>query len=169
MLAKGYMKGKYNEENIRKIVLESKSITQVILTLGLKNAGGSASTIKKYINKYNLDTSHFTGSVWNKGKTFPAKIPLEDYLSNKIGIQTNKLRVRLLKDGIFSHECSMCHNSVWNDKPIPIELDHINGNKIDNSLNNLRLLCPNCHAQTPTYKIKNSKKYKANLYNTIMV
>lgn len=54
-----------------------------------------------------------------------------------------------------SHQCEVCKNNTWNNKPIPIELDHINGNHEDNSFGNLRLICPNCHAQTETYKAKN--------------
>lgn len=51
--------------------------------------------------------------------------------------------------------CQICRNTIWNGQPISLELDHINGDSTNNELSNLRLVCPNCHAQTPTYKGKN--------------
>lgn len=65
----------------------------------------------------------------------------------------NSLRRYVLE--VQGHKCAECLLSIWNGKPIPIELDHIDGNANNNSLDNLRLLCRNCHAQTPTYGAKN--------------
>lgn len=56
------------------------------------------------------------------------------------------------------HRCEVCTHTMWGGKPIPIELDHIDGNPENSSRENLRLICPNCHAQTPTYKGKNIGK-----------
>ena len=53
------------------------------------------------------------------------------------------------------HHCWKCNNSTWNDQPIPLEIEHIDGHSENNSLENLSILCPNCHAQTPTYKNRN--------------
>ena len=150
-----------DKETIQDAVIQSKSIRNVLLILGLNiSSGGSYRVLYRLIKEYNIDTSHFTGMLWSKGTQVALKVPLEDYLSNKKKIQSWKLRNRLLREFIFPHECSVCHNTTWNDKPIPIELDHKDGNKYNNNLDNLRLICPNCHAQTHNYKSKNSKRYK---------
>ena len=135
------------------------SNTSVLKSFGLNpETGANINWLKKKIKSLNIDVSHFTGQLWSKGKELPSKHPLEDYFSGKRKITSHKLRLRLIKDGIFNHECSCCHLSEWLSEPIPLELDHINGNHEDNSFQNLRLLCPNCHAKTPTYKSKNRSK-----------
>jgi hypothetical protein len=108
-----------------------------------------------------LDISHFTGQRWNKGCTFSPKRDIQDYLTNKQPIQSNKLKKRLIKENFFDEICSSCLLEVWMGQPIPLELDHINGNHDDNQLINLRLLCPNCHAQTDNYRGKNIARTQA--------
>ncbi len=73
-------------------------------------------------------------------------------------IGSNSLRKRLLKEHFFPHQCQNCKNSKWLDKPIPLELEHIDGNHLNNLLSNLTLLCPNCHSLTSTYRGRNKKK-----------
>lgn len=65
---------------------------------------------------------------------------------------------RLIREGILGYICSKCLLTEWNDKEIPLELHHVNGDNQDNRINNLCLLCPNCHAQTNNYRGKNKKK-----------
>ena len=69
----------------------------------------------------------------------------------------SRLRIRLKKELGWEHKCSTCKNTEWNGQPIPIQIDHINGDHFDNRIENLRFLCPNCHAQTDTYCGKNMK------------
>jgi 5-methylcytosine-specific restriction endonuclease McrA len=150
----------FNRPDILDIIKESSSIAQVLNKLGLKAAGGNYRTFDRFVKKNNIDTSHFTGMVWSKGKTLSPKRDIEEYLSGGVKIQSHKLKLRLLKENIFESKCSICNLSEWMGKSIPLELDHINGNHDDNSLENLRIICPNCHAQTDTYRAKNKRNRK---------
>ena len=80
--------------------------------------------------------------------------PIQDYLTNKVPMQSDKLKVRLLNEGVLKNECHICKNKGWQGKKIPLELDHIYGDHGNNHVKNLRLICPNCHAQTSTYRVK---------------
>ena len=149
---------KYSEEQLKKAVKSSTSMRQVLLKLEVAPYGGNYDVLRKALIHFQLDTSHFTGQAWNKGKSLPPRKAIDHYLNNMLPIQSYKLRNRLLKEGILEHKCSNCSRSIWLDRPIPLELDHINGNNKDNRLVNLRLLCPNCHALTPTYRSKKRPK-----------
>jgi len=83
---------------------------------------------------------------------------IEDYTSNKVPMQSDKLKIRLINEGLLESQCAICGISRWLDGEVPLQLDHKNGNKDDNSLTNLRLLCPNCHALTPEYRLKDEFK-----------
>lgn len=152
------MKHSYTEQEFRQAVKESRSIRQTLQKLGVKPAGGNYRVFRKFAKKYNVDTSHFTGQAHNRGKRY-INTPTEKYLSNEVSVQSYRLKNRLLKEGILKHVCSRCNNTVWNKQPIPLELDHIDGNHQNNQLPNLRLLCPNCHAQTSNYRGKNKRKH----------
>ena len=133
----------------------------MIVKLGLIPAGGNHKIVGEKINIYGIDTSHFTGSAWNQRKRYQAfgKYPeLADLLIVGSNCQSFKLKNRLLKAGILQKKCSNCHLTEWLSKPMPLELDHINGINNDNRTENLRLLCPNCHALTATYRGKNQRQ-----------
>ncbi len=149
---------KYSLDQLKLAVNESSSLRQVLIKLHVAPYGGNYQILKKAINHYDLNITHFSGQAWNKGKKLPAKYSLTDYLENKLPIQSYKLKNRLLDNNMFKPVCSNCNNKTWLGNPIPLELDHINGVNKDNRLENLRLLCPNCHALTPTYRSKNRSK-----------
>ena len=143
---------KYTAEELRLAVSDSYSLRQTLIKLGVAPFGGNYDVLRRAIEFYNLDTDHFTGQAWNRGKSARPRVELSQYLRKNSAIQSNKLRLRLLKAGVFAHCCSSCDLTHWKGQAIPLELDHINGDNRDNRLSNLRLLCPNYHAQTPTYR-----------------
>ena len=112
-------------------------------------------TFRKYAIKLNLYRPNQSG----KGipKSMPS-IPLIDILEGKYpGYRTSKLAKRLLKEKIKEHKCENCKKRTWMGGPIPLELDHIDGNPYNHVFTNLQLICPNCHALTPTYRGRNNK------------
>jgi len=147
----------YSEQELREAVKTSTSIRQVLDKLNIVPAGGNYQTTNRRIQKLDIDTTHFTGQAWNKGKVIGPKRPIGEYLIENSIVQSFKLKGRLIAEGLKEHKCECCGITEWNGKPAPIELDHINGNHHDNRLENLRILCPNCHAQTDTYRGKNKK------------
>lgn len=148
----------YTVDDLRDAVKSSTSLAGVIRKLGLVPAGGNYETIKRKIAQENIDTKHFLGQAWSQGRKFGPKRKLKEYLINGSTINSYNLKNRLLKEGLFSRVCSNCNLTHWLGDEIPLELDHINGVSNDNRFENLRLLCPNCHALTPTYRGKNKFK-----------
>lgn len=151
----------WTDEQLISIVQESRSIRMVIQKLGLIPAGGNYVQVTYYIKNLGIDTSHFKGMGWNRGESFPStiKIPLEKILVENSTYQSFKLRNRLIIEGIKKPQCELCGwNQRAKDGRMPLELDHINGIHNDNRLENLRILCPNCHSLQPTHRGRNKNK-----------
>lgn len=155
-------KRKWTSEQLVEAVISSSSYRQVIHKLGLIPAGGNYRQLKHYITEGDLDTSHFTGRVWNKGLSWSRRpdIPLEQLLTKGSTVQSYKLKLRLFLADLKNERCEECgwaEQAV--DGRIPLELDHINGVSNDNRLVNLRILCPNCHSLKPTHRGRNKGKH----------
>jgi hypothetical protein len=151
-------KYKYTNEQLIEAVNSSFSIAEVCRKLNIKAVGGNYNTIKNKISKLNLDISHFTGKAWNQGvryKMIKKAIPLNEILVKDYPYPSYRLAKRLEAAGIKDHICECCKNTHWLGNPIKLELHHINGNHNDNRLENLQLLCPNCHSFTDNYRGKN--------------
>jgi hypothetical protein len=139
-------------EHIKNIIKQSTSIAQVIRACNCRLSGTNYRNVHRIIKEHNINITHFMGQAFNRGRTFPKRRDINDYLSGKQFITTHALKLRLIKDGIKEHKCEICGIAEWCSKPTPIELDHIDGNRNNNQLENLRIVCPNCHAQTSNYR-----------------
>ena len=134
----------FDDELIKNTILKSKSIVEVS-----KKLGNSRQCITKYIKRNNINISHFRGAVGR------------NVLPENIFIVTNKrmnysVKKYALLYNILKNKCSICNcDSMWNKKKLTLELHHINGNPFDNRIENIQLLCPNCHSQTDNNKGKN--------------
>lgn len=148
----GILKLEYCKSEIADVVKNSRSKRECLIKLNLKPYGGNYRVLDKYINLYHIDTSHFLGQGWNVNNT-PADVkPIEKYFNNEIPINSYKLKKRILRDKLKPLKCEACGLEKWNGVDIPLELHHINGDNKDNSFENLKLLCPNCHALTDNYR-----------------
>ena len=148
------MKAKYSIEDVRDAVRDNKSIAGVLRQLGLRPIGGNYRTINHLISNYHLDISHFTGQGWNTGLKFkPNKIipDSEIYTKNSEYKCSWRLRERYKKTTGINY-CENCKTKEWMGLPVPLEIHHVNGINTDNRLENLQLLCPNCHALTNNYR-----------------
>jgi hypothetical protein len=153
-------KRRYSDDEFRTAVRESISIQQVLHKIGLRNSGGNSTHFKFIANRLGIDYSHFLGSAHLRGKrhNWSKKLPLSQILIEKSAYSNRcNLKRRLIKEGLMKNFCAICSIYQWLEKPIALHLDHINGVCDDNRLENLRLLCPNCHSQTETYGGKNKK------------
>lgn len=161
-------KRKYTDEQFITAVKESESISKVLQKLVLKATGGNYKLAKNRIKKLNIDISHMTGRGHLKGKThnWSKKKSLEEILiKDSDYANSNNLRKRLIKEGIFEKKCYNCGLTDWLGARLAFELEHKNGANNDNRIENLTILCPNCHSQTPTYcgrNIHNSKQLESN-------
>lgn len=152
------IKYSYTDEQFITTVETSLSIAEVCRKLNIKAVGGNYATVKNKIAKLNLDTSHFTGKAWNRGKRYhlvKSAIPLKEILIENSIYQSYRLAQRLEREGVKLHICECCNRTEWMGQPIKLELHHINGNHNDNRLENLQFLCPNCHSFTDNYRGKN--------------
>lgn len=150
----------WSDDDLRNAVVTSRSYREVIRRLNLIPAGGNYNQIQTRIAELKLDTAHFTGRRWNTGLRYVSKrrSPLEKILIVGSKVQSFKLKRRLFDEGLKHPACELCGWSERSvDGRIPVELDHINGINTDNRIENLRILCPNCHSLQVTHRGKNKK------------
>lgn len=154
----------YTDEELQQILDTSSSRREVVERIGLSDRSGNKRTLQLQIDKRNLSTKKLEENkqkslIQNaKRSSIMAAIPLEEILvENSTYTNMNSLKRRLVNAGILKYECKICGISSWNGKKLSLQLDHKNGIHSDNRIENIRLLCPNCHSQTDTYGGKNIK------------
>lgn len=146
-----------SKEEIQDKVNQCNSISDMLEAFGYQRSNGSMSKVmKKVIDTYNIDTSHFR--PFKRTNQKPIYSLEEILIPNSKYENIARLKKRILKAGLLKYECECCGNKgEWNGKPLVLQLDHKDGNHNNHSIENLRFLCPNCHSQTNTYSGKNAK------------
>ena len=147
-------KARYTLSDVKQAVAENKSVAGVLRQLGLRPIGGNYRTINRIVSKNEIDTSHFTGQGWNTELKFKPNKGISDqdlFVIDSPYKCSWRLREHYKKTTEKNY-CEKCGLDTWQGQPIPLEIHHINGNNTDNRLENLILLCPNCHALTNNYR-----------------
>ena len=133
----------YTDEQIIENAKTSKSMAELLRSVGLKARGSNFKTMRKKIEILCIDTSHWTGELWSKGRTLKS---IEDY-SSRMARRKKLISIR-------GYKCEGCGVSDWLGHELLIEVHHIDGNNKNNQIDNLQLLCPNCHSITPNFRNK---------------
>lgn len=138
---------KFTDEQLTEAVKTSTNWSEVC-----RKTPGSLWGLKTRADYLGLDTSHFVGQSWNKGRRY------RPHILEMLGPNTRikSLFRYLIEDGVKQRQCEHCGITEWQGRPAPLEIDHINGDNTDNRLENLQILCCNCHALTPTWRRRKS-------------
>ncbi len=145
---------KFPLADLRRLVKKSDSLTAILKNIGLRNVGGNASTLRRRLVAEQIDYAHIpTGRGSNRGRHFNGtSIPLSEVMVENSTYNRGHLKRRLIDGGFLENRCATCGlEPMWQDRPLTLVLDHINGVSNDNRRENLQLLCPNCNSQTATF------------------
>lgn len=146
---------RYTAEQFTTAWNDSHSVAEVLRKLGMNIYGSAHAGALAAAEELGLTRDHMKGQGWNTGDTggfvpVPAR-PLSEVLVYGKRENNDFLKKRLIRHGIKQHKCEDCGNTEWMGRPIPIALDHEDGDRLNNRIENLRILCYNCHGLTATY------------------
>src|ERR1043165_2728096 len=156
-------KRKYTREEFVQVWLSSRTLGEVAKKLGCNHSGGGYVVLRAAARQLNLSSGHMVeyGLNHRPGYNHIKFIPLAEILvKGSFYTNVSRLKIRLLREGLLEAKCYAddCGLTEWKGKPISLQLDHVNGNKLDHRIENLRLLCPNCHSQTDSFAGKNKRR-----------
>ena len=143
---------------LQNIISESSSVAEVLRKLNKADRGGNHTKLVKFLKEHpEINTETLVGRRLKRydSKGIPKKKLSEVLIKNGSG-NSNKIKRRLIREGVKENKCEVCGNTEWMGEPIPLDLHHINGDHFDNRLENLIILCPNCHRLTDNHGNKNS-------------
>lgn len=148
-----------SDDDVKRAVAEARNMRHALVLLGLDPRGANYPRLRARIDALGLSTTHWSSRPAFCG-TDPAPPgeprPLAEILVEGSDYQNRTaLKRRLMASGMMPKSCSECGLSEWRGRPITLQIDHINGHAMDHRIENLRVLCPNCHAQTETYRGRN--------------
>lgn len=153
-----------DEDAVREAVDGARSYAQVLRRLGLKPGGTVYRRLQERITELGLDTSAMKGQAWARGLKAPSP-PSYTYQLDEILVKDSRylnnvtLKKRLLRADLLVEVCYVCGLREWRGQTAPLRLDHINGDRRDNRLENLRMICPNCDAFQDTHCARNIGRY----------
>ena len=141
---------KWNFENLKVLVDSSNSKAEILEKMGLKLNTGNYRTLKRYFEKYNINNNLYNGNP--KRNANRVKYSDSEIFCEYSQYNSSHLKNRVLKSKLLEYKCVRCGNEgEWNGKKLVLQIDHINGISTDNRIENLRIMCPNCHSQTETF------------------
>lgn len=134
-----------DDEDIITAHEQARSMRELQILLGYSISGATATMLKKHLDRLQLTVP--VGRKQGKKQDLQAILVVDSQYSS-----SRDLKRRLINESILVETCSCCGvGNIWHNNPLTLQLDHINGIHSDNRLENLQLLCPNCHSQTPTW------------------
>lgn len=148
---------KFSNEDILKVANGASSVMEIMRKLNMCSSGYGHARFKNRLKQLGIEFKE--ASAWSRGKTLEKQRGIQYYLV-KDGpfINSSLLRKLLILAGLKNEKCEICENTEWMGQRIPLQLDHKDGDRTNNLIDNLRVLCANCHCQTPTHSIIKSRR-----------